>query len=46
MAATKRARVKRVMVTAMRVAGDKEGKGDGKKDAVSNKGGVQQRGQW
>ncbi len=32
MAATKRARVDRVMVTEMRVVGDKEGKGDDEKD--------------
>ncbi len=41
MAATKRARVDRAMVTEMRVVGNKEGKGDGKKDGVGNKGGVQ-----
>ncbi len=39
--ATKRARVKRAMMMAMRVAGDKEGKGDDKKDGVGDKGGVQ-----
>jgi hypothetical protein len=41
MAATKRARVERAMVTIMRVAGNKEGKGNNEKDGVSNKGGVQ-----
>jgi hypothetical protein len=40
MAATKRARVERSMVSAMRVAVNKEGKGDNKKDGVGNKGGV------
>jgi hypothetical protein len=44
-AATKRARVARAMVMAMRVPGDKEGKG-GKGHGLSNEGGVQQRGQW
>jgi hypothetical protein len=46
MAATKRARVERVMVTAMRVAGNKEGKSNEEEDGVGNKGGMQQRGQW
>ncbi len=46
MAAMKRARVKRAMVTALRVAVDKESEGNNKKDGVSDKGGVQQRGQW
>ncbi len=46
MAATKRARVERSMVTAMRVVGDKEGKGDNKKDGVGNEGGMQQTGRW
>jgi hypothetical protein len=46
MAATKRVRVKRAMVRAMRVAGDKEGKGNDEKDGVSNKGGMRQRGRW
>jgi hypothetical protein len=46
MAATKRARVERAMVTAMRVAGYKEGKVDDEKDGLANKGGMQQRGQW
>ncbi len=46
MAATKRARVERAMVTAMRVVGDKEGKGNDEKDCGGNEGGVQQRGRW
>jgi hypothetical protein len=46
MAAMKRARVDRAMVTEMRVVGDKEGKGDNEKDGVGNKSGVRQRGQW
>ncbi len=41
MAATKRARVERAMVMAMRVVGDKEGKDDNKKDGGGNKDGVQ-----
>ncbi len=41
MAATKRVRVARVMVTVMRVAGNKEGQGDGEDDGVNDKGGVQ-----
>jgi hypothetical protein len=40
MAVMKRARVERAMVMAMRVAGDKEGKGKDEKDGVGNKGGV------
>ncbi len=36
MAATKRARVARAMVMAMRVVGDKEGEGDDKKDGGGN----------
>ncbi len=40
MAATKRARVERAMVLAMRVAVNEEGKGNNKKDGVGNKGGV------
>ncbi len=46
MAATKRARVERAMVTAMRVVGDdeKDGVGDDKKDDVGDEGGVQRRG--
>ncbi len=46
MAATKRARVDRAMVTEMRVVGDKEGEGNNKKYGVGDKGGVQLRGQW
>jgi hypothetical protein len=40
MAATKRARVDRAMVTEMRVVGDKESKGNDKKDDIGDKGGV------
>ncbi len=40
MAATKRARVERAMVLAMRVAVDEEGKGHGEKDGVGDEGGV------
>jgi hypothetical protein len=40
MAATKRARVARAMVT-----GNKEGKGNNKKDGGGNLGGMRQRGQ-
>ncbi len=40
MAATKRARVDRVMVTEIKVVGDKEGEGDDKKDDVGDEGGV------
>ncbi len=46
MAATRRTRVERVMVMAMRVVGNKEGNGDDKKDGIGNEGGVQRRGQW
>jgi hypothetical protein len=46
MEATKRVRVERVMVTAMRVVGDKEGKGNDEKDGIGDKGGVRQRVQW
>jgi hypothetical protein len=46
MAATKRVRVERAMVTAMRVAVDKEGEGDDKKDGVDNEGGMRRRGRW
>ncbi len=46
MAAMKRARVDRAMVTEMRVVGNKEGKGDDEKDDVGDEGGVQRRGQW
>ncbi len=40
MAATKRAKVARAMVTVMRAAGDEEGKG-GTGHGVGNKGGMQ-----
>jgi hypothetical protein len=43
MAVTKRARMARAMVTAMRVLVDKEGKG-GTSHGVGNKGGMRQRG--
>jgi hypothetical protein len=43
-AATKSARVARAMVTAMRAAGDKEGKG-GTGHCIGNKDGVQRIGQ-
>ncbi len=46
MAATKRARVDRAMVMAMRVVGNKESKGNDKKDDVGDEGGMQRRGQW
>ncbi len=46
MAATKRARVERGMVTEMRVVGDKEGEGDDEKDGVGDEGGVRRRGRW
>jgi hypothetical protein len=46
MAATKRARVERAMVSAMRVSVDEEGKGDDEKDGVGDKGGVRRRGRW
>ncbi len=46
MAATKRARVDRVMVTEMRVVGNEEGEDDDEKDGIGNEGGMQQRGQW
>jgi hypothetical protein len=46
MAASKRARVDRGMVTEIRVVGNKEGKGDDEKDDVGDEGGVQQRGRW
>jgi hypothetical protein len=39
-------RVARAMVMAMRVAGDKEGKGNKENNGVGDKDGVQQRGQW
>jgi hypothetical protein len=44
-AAIKRARAARVMVMAMSVVGNYEGKGN-KGNCAGNKGGVQQRGQW
>jgi hypothetical protein len=44
MAATKRARVERAMVLAMRVAFDEEGEGDNKKDGIGDEGGVRRRG--
>ncbi len=40
MAATKRARVDRVMKMEMRVVGGKEGEGDDEKDDIGDKGGV------
>ncbi len=46
MAATKRARVDRAIVTEMRVVGNKEGKGNDKKEDVGDEGGVRQRGRW
>jgi hypothetical protein len=46
MAATKRVRVERALVMAMRVAGNKEGKGINKKDGVGHEPGVQQRERW
>jgi hypothetical protein len=45
MAATKRARMARAMMMAMRVPVDKEGEG-GTGHGIGNKGGMQQRGQW
>ncbi len=45
-AATKRARVDRVMVMEIRVVGDKEGEGDDEKDDVGDKGGMRRRGRW
>jgi hypothetical protein len=39
-AATKRARVDRAMVTEMRVVGHEEGKGNDEKDDVGDEGGV------
>ncbi len=44
MAATKRARVDRAMVTEMRVVGNEEGKGDDEK--VGDEGGMRRRGRW
>jgi hypothetical protein len=40
LAATKRVRVARVMVVAMRVAGDKEGQGNKEDNGVDDKGDV------
>ncbi len=40
MAATKRVRVDRAMVTEMRVVGNEEGKGNDEKDDVGDEGGV------
>ncbi len=45
MAVTKRARMARAMVTAMRVPVDKDGKG-GTGHGVCNEGGVRRRGRW
>jgi hypothetical protein len=45
MAATKWVRVARVVVTAMRMAGDKESQGNKEDDGVDDKGGVRRRGQ-
>ncbi len=45
MAVTKRARMARVMVTAMRVPVNKEGKGS-TGHGIGNEGGMRQRGQW
>ncbi len=44
MAAMKRARVERVMVMAMRVAGKEEGEGNVEKDGVGNEGSMRRRG--
>ncbi len=44
MAAMKRARVDRAMVTEMRVVGNKEGKGNDEKDDVGDEGCVRRRG--
>jgi hypothetical protein len=40
-AATKRGRVDRAMVTEMRVVGNKEGEGNEEKDGIGDEGGVQ-----
>ncbi len=40
MAATKRERVERAMVSSMRVVVDEEGEGDDKKDGVGDEGGM------
>jgi hypothetical protein len=46
MAAVKRARAERAMVTEMRVVGNEEGEGNDEKDDVGDEVGVQQRGRW
>ena len=46
MAATKRERVDRAMVTEIRVVGNEEGEGNDEKDDVGDEGGVRRRGQW
>jgi hypothetical protein len=43
-AAMKRARVERAMVSEMRVAVNKEGEGNDKKDGIGDEGGMRQRG--
>jgi hypothetical protein len=43
--ATKRARMARAMVTAMRVVVDEEGEG-GTGHGIGDKGGMRQRGRW
>ncbi len=43
-AVTKKMRVARVMMTAMRLAGNKEGKGNKVDNCIGKEGGVQQRG--
>ncbi len=45
MAVTKRARMARAMVTAMRGPVDEDGEG-GRGHGIGNEGGMQQRGQW
>ncbi len=46
MAATKRARVERAMVSAMRVVVNEEGEGNDEKDGIGDEGGMQQRVRW
>jgi hypothetical protein len=46
MAATKRARVDRGMVTEIRVVGNEEGKGNDEKDDVGDECGMRRRGRW
>ncbi len=46
MAATKRARVDRAMVTEIRVVGDKEGEGKDEEDGIGDEGGVRRKGRW